>query len=74
MNTNTNTVVRSEQIYLKSLNANDRFLVPGTTGIFVCESRVSNDTMSMVTYRELGTDYRMNFVRSNRSTVYLLTD
>lgn len=67
-----NKVTETNRIYVRDLNANDVFYIPGVETPYVCESRRTLDNRTAVVYRVLGTDERFEFVRVNLSTVDVL--
>lgn len=60
----------TETIFVRDLNANDLFIVPGTNTVYVCESRHTLGAKTRVVYRR--SDFRGEFVKPNLSTIYLL--
>lgn len=59
----------TETIFVRDLNANDVFFIPGINTPYVCESRYTGPGGTRVVYR-LG-DYRGEFVKPSLSTIYL---
>lgn len=62
-------MIKTERIYVKDLNANDPFVVPGHHTVYVCEARQNMDNQTSVTYRVLGSDVRSRWVTPSLSTV-----
>lgn len=62
--------MNTKRIYIKDLNANDTFYLPGSNTPYVCERRTTMGNRTLVTYR-IGED-RFEFHRVNLSTVDLL--
>lgn len=65
---------QSVTVFVKDLNANDRFVVPGHDTIYVVESRQNSQNVTRVVYRVPGTDSVNVFTKPSLSTAYLLTD
>lgn len=63
-----NTVTR---IFIKDLNANDSFRLPGVATVYTVEARSTMGNMTRVTYRT-GSGYRGEFVMVNLSTADLI--
>lgn len=62
-----------KRIFVKDLNANDTFRVPGSNTDYTCVVRSTMDNMTRVTYR-LPSGPMFTFSKVNLSTVDLLTD
>lgn len=66
----------SKRIFVKDLNANDRFCVPGQSTIYVCDSRQTMDNMTRVNYHVQGDGpggyYTM--AKVNLSSIDLITN
>lgn len=62
---------KTQRIFINTLNANDRFTLPGTQTVYVCESRRSEGGLTTVNYRIEGTDERVTYTRPGLSTVDL---
>jgi hypothetical protein len=60
----------TESIFVRDLNANDLFVVPGTNTVYLCESRQTMGANTRVVYR--CSDFRGEFVKPSLSTIYLL--
>lgn len=71
---NINKPSESTTLYVRDLNANDRFVVPGQSTIYVCSSRYTSESRTSVTYRVLGDDtgFVGEFIKPNLATVYVL--
>lgn len=65
-----NTVTR---IFVKDLNANDRFRLPGSNTDYVCVARTTMDNMTRITYRLPGGDM-FSFSKVNLATADLIGD
>lgn len=66
--------LNSRTDYVKHLNANERFVLPGLNTVYVCESRRTMGNMTAVTYRVEGDKVRSEFAKVNLSTVYIIED
>lgn len=68
--------MNTKRIFVKNLNANQTFLLPGNSTLYVCESRRTMDNMTRVGYRIMGDDTGLvsEFVKVNMSTVDVVTD
>lgn len=64
--------MNTERIFIRDLNANDEFTLPGESTVYVCEARRSEKPYTTVTYRVKGTDIRYAYTRPSLSTVDLL--
>lgn len=65
---------QSTTIFVKNLNANDRFVLPGQHTVYVCESRHNGESGTLVTYRLPGETGAHEFFTRQMSTVYLIED
>lgn len=61
----------AETIFVRDLNANDLFLLPGLATVYRVESRQTMGANTRVTY-VVGNGERFTFVKPNLSTAYLL--
>lgn len=58
--------------FVRDLNTAERFVLPGQTTVYVCQSRRNGEGGTRVVYRVEGSDMQHEMVKSQMSTVYLL--
>lgn len=66
--------MNTKRVYIKDLNANDVFTLPGERTEYVCESRRQDGMWTRIDYRVKGGDLRSTFTRTSLSTADLFTD
>lgn len=64
--------MNTERIFVKDLNANDRYVMPGESVVRVCERRHTEANRTAVSYRFEGDSTVFEYVRVNLSTVDLI--
>ena len=64
-------MIKTNRTFVKNLNANDSFFVPGIPTRYVVVARRTMDNRTRVTYRIFGSDEAVSgeFVKTNLSTV-----
>lgn len=64
----------TQRIFINTLNANDRFMFPGSDTMMVCERRFSEGGYTTVTYRAEGDVHSFAYTRPGLSTVDLVIE
>ena len=67
--------IKTDMVFLNTLNAGERFVLRGESTVYVCESRRNGGGMTTIVYRVEGADFGpWTFTKPGMTTIYLVSE